>query len=341
MEHFHFGKLFAHTDKFDRRAGDRLDGERRAAAGVAVHFGENDARNAEMIVERFGDGNGVLTGHGVCHEQDFLRIHGAFDGHELLHERFVHVEASGRVENDHGALFRLCVLYGRTGDVHRVHVRRGIKAGDVELLGQRAQLINGGGAVDVGRHEIGTHLLLAQQKGQLARRRGLAGTLKADHENDGGLRTLKLQLRVFSAEQLDQFFVNDLNHLLRRSDALHHLNAERCLTHAIHEFLDDLEVDVGFKKRESNFAKSVLDIGFRELSATAEIAEHAGESVCQAFKHRLSCSYDLELRTVTQLFPSSQVKRASGVCVAFAFRIFFHLLPSRACAGILCTSQEN
>ncbi|WP_294487388.1 hypothetical protein, partial [uncultured Mailhella sp.] len=52
----------------------------------------------------------------------------------------------------------------------------------------------------------------------------------------------------------------------------------------------------------------VLDIGFRELSAAAEIAEHAGESVCQAFKHRFSCSYDLELRTVTQLFPASQVK---------------------------------
>ena len=80
--------------------------------------------------------------------------------------------------------------------------------------------------------------------------------------------------------------MNDLDDLLRGRHALHDLHAERGLAHAIHEFLDDLEVDVGFKKRESDFTKSVLDIGFRELSATAEIAEHAGESVCQAFKHR-------------------------------------------------------
>ena len=44
---------------------DRLDGEARAAAGVAVELGEDDARDAHAFVERLGDVDGVLTRHGV------------------------------------------------------------------------------------------------------------------------------------------------------------------------------------------------------------------------------------------------------------------------------------
>ena len=44
---------------------DRLDGEARAAAGVAVELGEDDARDAHAFVERLSDVDGVLTRHGV------------------------------------------------------------------------------------------------------------------------------------------------------------------------------------------------------------------------------------------------------------------------------------
>ena len=102
--------------------------------------------------------------------------------------------------------------------------------------------------------------------------------------------------------------MHDLDDLLGRSDAFHHFHAKRGFAHAIHEFLDDLEVHVGFEERKADFTESVLDVGFRELGAAAEIAEYAGESVGQAFEHCFSRSYDLELRTVTQLSPLSQAK---------------------------------
>ena len=39
MEGLDIAQLFARADELDRLAGDRLDRERRAAAGVAVHLG--------------------------------------------------------------------------------------------------------------------------------------------------------------------------------------------------------------------------------------------------------------------------------------------------------------
>ncbi len=43
--------LFADADELDGLAGDVADGEGRAAAGVAVHFGEDDAGEAEARVK--------------------------------------------------------------------------------------------------------------------------------------------------------------------------------------------------------------------------------------------------------------------------------------------------
>ena len=43
--------LFAGADELDGLAGDVADGERRAAAGVAVHLGEDDAGEAEAACE--------------------------------------------------------------------------------------------------------------------------------------------------------------------------------------------------------------------------------------------------------------------------------------------------
>ena len=65
--------LFAHADELDGLAGDVADGERRAAAGVAVHFGEDDAGEAEAGVEVLRGVDGVLAGHGVGDEENLLR----------------------------------------------------------------------------------------------------------------------------------------------------------------------------------------------------------------------------------------------------------------------------
>ncbi len=63
----------AHAGEDDGRAGDLLDAQRGAAAGVAVELGEDDAAHREAIVEGARGLDGVLADHRVDDEEDVLR----------------------------------------------------------------------------------------------------------------------------------------------------------------------------------------------------------------------------------------------------------------------------
>ena len=63
-------ELLAGGDEHDRLAGDRLDRQRGAAAGVAVELGQDHAVEVRGLVELLGDVDRVLAGHRVDDEQD-------------------------------------------------------------------------------------------------------------------------------------------------------------------------------------------------------------------------------------------------------------------------------
>ena len=71
--------LFAGAEELDGRAGDVADGEGGAAAGVAVHLGEDGAGDGEAVVEGLGGVDGVLAGHGVGDEEDFGGVEELFE----------------------------------------------------------------------------------------------------------------------------------------------------------------------------------------------------------------------------------------------------------------------
>ena len=79
-----------------------------------------------------------------------------------------------------------------------------------------------------------------------------------------------------------------LHYLLRGCDALHDFNAQGRLAHTGGKFLDDLEVDVGLKQRETHLAQGVLNVRLGKLRTSAEFAEYVGKSVCQVVKHSIS-----------------------------------------------------
>ncbi len=195
------------------------------------------------------------------------------------------MQPAGGVE-EHGVAAGLGGFFERVGaDVHRVHIRRGGVDGHAQLTGQHLQLLNGGRAVHVGGDEIGLQLVLgAQQVGQLARRGGFARTLQADHHDDDG-PVLEVEARVFAAEQLNELIVDDLDHLLTGREALEHVGPERLLAHAVHELLDDLEIDVGLKQGQPHFAQPVLDVFLIQPGLTAQVAEGFGQAVGKTVEH--------------------------------------------------------
>ena len=70
-------------------AGDVADGEGSAAAGVAVHLGEDGSGDGEAVVEGLGGVDGVLAGHGVGDEEDLGGVEELFERGHLVHEGFV------------------------------------------------------------------------------------------------------------------------------------------------------------------------------------------------------------------------------------------------------------
>ena len=92
--------LFAGAEELDGRAGDVADGEGGAAAGVAIHLGEDDAGEGEEVVEGLGGVDGVLAGHGVGDEEDFGWVEQLFERGHLVHEVGGDLVAAGGVDDE-------------------------------------------------------------------------------------------------------------------------------------------------------------------------------------------------------------------------------------------------
>ena len=120
MEGLEVVELLAGTHKFDRLAGDRPDRQRRAAAGIAVELGEDDPVDAEGLIERLGDVDGVLAGHRVDHQQDLIRMDRLFDPLKLLHQHLVDVQTAGGIEDNEIVAVVLRVPEGRLGNLNRI-----------------------------------------------------------------------------------------------------------------------------------------------------------------------------------------------------------------------------
>ena len=93
---------------------------------------------------------------------------------------------------------------------------------------------------------------------------------------------------MLRAHERRQFVADDLHHLLARRQAAHDVLSEGLLTNPLHKVLDDLKVDVRFQERQPDFARRLLDVGFRQLAAPAQMGKNAVEFCGKGFKHAAS-----------------------------------------------------
>ena len=101
-----FGFL-ADAEEFNRLAGNMANRQRRAAAGVAVHFGQHHAGQRQRFVKGFGGIRRILAGHRIDDEQGFNRINGGVDVLNFVHHRFVNVQTTGGIHQQHVVEFEL------------------------------------------------------------------------------------------------------------------------------------------------------------------------------------------------------------------------------------------
>ena len=263
-----------------------MHGEGGAAAGVAVEFRQDDARDAEGLVEMLRDGDGLLTEGGIADENDFVRLDFGLQIDELLDEIVVDLQTAGGIQDDGIQIVKLRVGDGAAGDrvdVFRLAIREDI---DAELLREDFDLVDGGGSVEVAADEqrLAFQLVL-QMEGQFCGRRRLTGAMETAEHDDGWFRD-EIQRLVVLAQQGGQLVVDDFDGELSGRDGIHDGFAEALLGDVRDEFLGDGVVHVGVKQGGADFGHCVLDVGFREFTAAGQVSESRFESVSKVVEHR-------------------------------------------------------
>ena len=187
---------------------------------------------ARVSWKRLGDGDGVLAGHGVDDEERVVGADGLGDLPHLLHQLGVDGQAAGGVDDEHVAARGGGPRRGRPSAVATGSPGCG-EHRHVDLAAERAQLLDGGGPLEVGADEQRVAALLLEPAGQLGRVGGLAGALEAGHQHDGGRLAGVGDLDRLAAEGGDQLLVDDLDDLLGRVQRLGQLDADGPLADAV------------------------------------------------------------------------------------------------------------
>ncbi|MEY4403492.1 MAG: hypothetical protein RIR91_1527 [Verrucomicrobiota bacterium] len=168
----------------------------------------------------------LLAEGGVGDEEDLVRLEGFADATHFVHQLAVDLQAAGRVDDDDvgaGGFGVLDQASDHGGDVGGGAVGAEIKA---FLLGQRLELVDGGGTTQVGGDEGGLAdaFLLHEVLGELGGAGGLARALEADEQDAQGAGGGK-RARAF-AEELGEFVRDDLDGHLARVDGFDDRGAE-------------------------------------------------------------------------------------------------------------------
>ena len=275
MERLDVLQLFADARELDGLAGDGLDGQSRAAPGVAVQFTEHDGINVQPLVEALGRVHRVLAGHGVHNQHDLVGLDGGLDVFQLIHQSLVHMQTAGGIQKHHVIATLTGVENGFLGSLNRI-LSALFKDRDAQLLAADLQLLDGGGTVDVAGHQQGVSSLPLLQACQLGAVGGFTGALQAYQHNNRWAVGIDIQVFGIAAHELNELFVDNLNDHLGRGERFQHVGADTALRHSLGEVLDHLVADIRFQQRHADLPHSLLHIGFLQAALAAKLFEGGG-----------------------------------------------------------------
>jgi len=282
----------------DGRSGHLPDAERGTAAGIAVELGQYDTGEADTLGEGLRGGHRVLADHRVDNEEDLVGIGRRAHIRGLPHQLVVDAESAGGVDDDRVEVAGAGVFDAAARDLDRVaggdpHLpfaaHTGTRLGGVHRhagpFADDLQLIDGPGALEVARHEKGGVTLLSEPRSELARQRGLTGTLQAGKHDHRGRCLGQCDPAGLATEDADELLIDDLDHLLRRIERTGDFRTLRPRLDAVDERPHDGQGDVGFQECEPDLAGRRVDIGISQAAFAAQVFERTGQPVGQRVKH--------------------------------------------------------
>ena len=278
MEHIQSVDLLAGRNELDRFSYYCLDGKGGTATGITIHLRQDHAIEIKSLIERLGSLDGILTGHGIHHEENFGRIHRPLDGSDLIHHLLIHGQTAGSINDYDRKTLSLGLCYSILRNLYRIldtilSINR-----DTGLLAHDLQLVDGCRTIDVARGQKHLHALLRLAEVRKFRGKSrLTGTLETGNQDNAGI-TLNINVLGTAAHELGELIMDNLDHHLLRFHGRQHILAHRLVLHAVAEFLRHLVAHVGIKQRLANVLYSLGDIDFRNFSLSLENLERPFQS---------------------------------------------------------------
>ncbi|MNJ45612.1 hypothetical protein D3C77_407180 [compost metagenome] len=153
MERLKRVDLLPERCEFDRAAGNRLDGQRRTAASIAVQLGQHDPRQLELLIEALSHVDGILPRHRIDDKQHFIRLRYFMNLTKLLHQFFVNMQPSRGVNQQVIVAVILRMLQGLSGNLHGAVSLGKREYGNLDLLAKHLKLLNSRWTINISRHK--------------------------------------------------------------------------------------------------------------------------------------------------------------------------------------------
>src|ERR1039457_490024 len=282
-ERLQVGHLLAGAAVHDRLADGRAHREWRTAPGATVELGEDDAVDADGIVESLGDVHGLLAGHGVDGEDDLVHRRRLADVAQLLEQWLVDLETSGGVE-DHDIAVEPCRFRNPAcAELRDLRLAVGNGHRNLVVEAELLELLHCGGPRDVGCDQHRTVTVAPDRNAELGGGGGLARALEADQHDHRRWVRLVLDLALLTTEQRDELVVDDLHDLLTGGQRLEHVTADGGLAAPVDKIACDPEVDVCLEQGHETLAHPKLHVLLGQAAATGDPAKRRGEPITQGF----------------------------------------------------------
>ena len=170
-------------------------------------------------------------------------------------------------------------------DGHRALAGLGVIHPHLDIRGQAFELLDGGRALHVGRHQVRLAALGFEAPGNLGGGGGFAGPLQA-HQHDGHRRPPRqVQLGGFPAQERGELLVDDLDDLLGRRQGPEHFLTYGPLPDLLDEALGDLVIDVGLQQGKPHLPQGLGHLGLGEVPPAFELLKDLGQLVGESVKH--------------------------------------------------------
>ncbi len=143
----------------------------------------------------------VLSGHRIDDEQDLIRLHRIADLLQFIHQFFIDMQASSRIDDHIVKMVLLGMFNGLRRDLNRVRLAKR-EHRHLDLFAQDLQLFDRSRAVDIRCDEERLMILLLEQARELPGSRRLTRTLQPRHHDHRRRARRSGQLAVGAAHQL-------------------------------------------------------------------------------------------------------------------------------------------